>query len=282
MLSESSWSTELRTEVGGIKEHLKSLVFEWDRPVPEYVYHYRCLDTLTKILQSKEIRLYEVMTMEDKEEFLHPLRIVRESMIPYWRELLVDVTTFFHESRQTRLTHGLSAFAACFCEASETKFMWTKYGNEGRGAAIQCRAANLRSHTKSHAFYPMMYNDAWFRKTLRLAHEYAISRRWPSRFGVEEEKVLGYHYCEQILTLVVGIKRECYRAESEWRALLLDSAGSFRSDGSRRYVGIDLLPEYVSAVVLGPRSPRSEAEMKDFLDTTPYWQAAVLRSTLPI
>jgi hypothetical protein len=125
----------------------------------------------------------------------------------------------------------------------------------------------------------MMYDEAWFRELLRRLYAYVLSRNWVERFGFEEGKVVGYRLCEHLLTVLVCLKRDRFQPDSEWRALRLGGEGQ-EDEKRRMYVGIDLLPDYVSAIVLGPRSPQSEAELKALLDGTPYCRTSVSRSRL--
>lgn len=283
MLAEEHWSADLKEEIAALKGYFQQLIQEWDRrPAPQYLYHYTTFDTLCKILDGETIRLYDLMVMKDEREFLHPLQIVNESMQPYSDKLLLHVTSFFH-GIGINLNTGWSAFGSCFCEAAETAYMWREYGDQGAGAAIQCRALDLRSQPESYAVYPMVYDDAWFKESLRRAHEYVLSREWVDRFRFEERMVIGYEYCERILTVVMCIKRECFRPESEWGALKLQSSGVYDTDETgRRYLKIPLLPEYVSSIVLGPKSAKSEAEVGALLTRTSYTGVTITKSGLSL
>jgi hypothetical protein len=280
MLAEKNWSPALKQEVDELKEYFQAVNSEQDRPEPEYVYHYTSLGTLCKILEGETIRLYDLMDMKDNQEFLHPLRIVSESMTHYWDKLLTKVSGLFQKTDRLAIGDTWHAAIACFCEGAETQYMWNEYADQGRGAAIKCHAPVLRSNPTSHAVYPMIYDDAWFRGMLRRSHEYVVLREWPYRFGFQEGTVIGWQYCEHLLKFLLRVKRECFSQEREWRALkLMDSTdANHRDDRGRRYVTIPLLQEYVSAVVLGPKCPKSEEEIKAFLNTTRYKGAGVSRS----
>ncbi|MEO7143987.1 MAG: hypothetical protein ABI165_10875 [Bryobacteraceae bacterium] len=78
MLPREKWSAALEKEVGELKEYFQPIAEEKDRLAPEYLYHYTSFGNLCNILQSETIRLYDLLDMSDKQEFLHPLQIV------YW------------------------------------------------------------------------------------------------------------------------------------------------------------------------------------------------------
>lgn len=281
MLPELQWSDDLRDEVAALKERFDSLYKPWDRPTPVYLYHYS--KWVTSILESQTIRLYDVTSMEDKEEVLYPLRQVRESMHPYRNELPPTVVNVFHEDKRITLGSTWNAFESSFCEGQETAYMWREYADQGRGAAIHFNARELRSQPASHAVYPMTYDAALLRILVRDACRYALSRKWIRRFKREEKNVLAYRFCEHIVKSLLSTKRDCFRQESEWRALQLDASGGHHTDErGRRYIEIALSPVYVSAIVLGAKSSMSEAELKAFLDKTPYQHTDVLRSEMSL
>jgi hypothetical protein len=132
MLAEKHWSSDLKKEVAELKECFKDVSVELERPAPLYLRHYTKWDILCKMLQGQSIRLYDVLSMTDQEEFLYPHRIIRESMEHYWGKPLLHVTDFFLARRLTQIRSICAPFASCFCEAAETRYMWTEYGDQGK------------------------------------------------------------------------------------------------------------------------------------------------------
>src|SRR5260370_38483593 len=116
MRAGKEWSPALQQEVEKLKKYFQAVNEEQDRPHPEYLYHYTSFGSLCKILEGETIRLYDLMEMTDKQEFLHPLRIVSESMTPYWGKLLTKISGFFQKTDHLAIGDNWHAAITCFCE----------------------------------------------------------------------------------------------------------------------------------------------------------------------
>lgn len=129
MLTEELWSSKLRQEVTEHKASVLRFNQEWNlRQPPTQVSHYTSVTTIRAILENNRLRLYDIRTMDDQEEFLHPLRIVRESIQPYWCRLPRRISHFFEKGNPIQPGIYWDAFLSCSCGADETPAMWKAYG----------------------------------------------------------------------------------------------------------------------------------------------------------
>jgi hypothetical protein len=72
MLPSENQSAAFAKEVDELKRYFQGIQQERDSQPPLYVYHYTSLRNLHSILESKTIRLYDLMDMKDQQEFPSP------------------------------------------------------------------------------------------------------------------------------------------------------------------------------------------------------------------
>jgi Protein of unknown function (DUF2971) len=284
MLSSNEWTAELTAERDLLERHYLGL--RRNRPAPVHLHHYTKLDSLRKIVTNRTLRLYDALTMEgDPEEVTYPMRVVCESIQPYYGRLLYPLTAHFNPLSRRRLEGKADLLVCCFCEVKESPHMWTDYASNGSGVSIVLTTAELVTPPDhNHGFFVMMYQSAEYEKMLHEFYEYLSSRDWEHRFGFQEAEVLVYESAVCLLQTAFSIKRPQFEPEQEWRLMqpTLQPNECRRDERGRKYIEIPLLPEYLAEVVLGPRSQESESTLREFLRGTPYADVPISRSILEI
>ena len=289
MLQRHEYSRKLQQEVRLLKQHLGALIP--NPPVPRYLYHYRRLEILLKILDSGTLRLYDVWTMEDPEEVNYPWGIIWRLMQPYVGRLPFHLADLLNpglqkdvgRARRRNVVSVLHPFASCFCQADETAFMWRKYADRFMGASLRIHSAPFRDTPNTHALYPMMYGPREVEKSLRSFYQYVVSRDWINRFDFEQGRALSLEAVMSLVTFLVCLKRRRFCGEHEWRAMKMrGSTGPWQMDAAsgRSYIEIPLRPECVSAIVLGSKCPLSATDLRERLRNSQYKSAIVTRSKL--
>lgn len=269
----------MRQEVLLLKEHLRTLIP--NPPKPRYLYHYTSAQNLAKILEGGVIRFYDAM--KDREEIDFPLRTIWRLLQSYSGRLPFDLYALFNAERRRNIGSVLYPFACCFCQSTESAFMWWNYADEFEGASIRIRGAPFSKNPSHHAVYPMLYERREIEKNVRSFCRHIVGRDWIGRFSFKEAAALSCEAALSLCTFLVCVKRPRFCREHEWRAMIMRrSAGPWQVDpnSGRNYVEIALLPEYVSGIVLGSKCPLSPAELRDRLRDSPYKNATITRSKL--
>jgi hypothetical protein len=282
LIPKDEWTAELKEENRILQSYFyDDLLKAWSRDLVPFLHHYTRADVLPKIVRSKTIRLYSVIDMPDKEEFRYPLRIVWAQIEPYWNQLVLDIPDLFNPRRSLCLEDCIRPFAACFCEAEESEFMWQEYADWFKGVSIKVDYSSFGTTPHKHAVYPMVYDEVEFEKVLVRFFDYLVGREWTIRFNCQEGKTLGLEACLLLLHFLVRIKRQEFYQECEWRALKMQSVGDSDKvdERGKHFVEIPMRPEYLSAVVLGSKCPLHEAEVEELLKDE-FPGVPVLRSKL--
>jgi len=120
-----------------------------DQQRRKILYHYTDFQALDGILRCAQLRVNNVLNMNDSTEMRHFMnrlcaaavdRLEREGCAPRAREL----NALFREE----VRHEYSAFAACFSFHRDDAAQWERYGNRGRGVCIAFRRECLQRIAK--------------------------------------------------------------------------------------------------------------------------------------
>jgi hypothetical protein len=119
------------------------------------LYHYTTLKSLKGILETRILRLTNVLDMDDKREFVHGLEIARE--------VLADNGDPFN-------LIGESIFAGCSCTDGDKRGQWKRYAARGRGYAIEFdydRLLELGAEQNQFTLFRVVYDDSCQRDIVR-------------------------------------------------------------------------------------------------------------------
>lgn len=246
------------------------------------LYHYTDFQALDGILRCAQLRVNNVLRMNDSAEMKHFMnrlcaaisaRLEREGS----PERAHQVQALFWEE----LKKEYSAFAACFSFHRDDAAQWERYGNRGRGVCIALRRNYLERIARGPlslqlVFYrddiadhpmveqfcalarsgaPLSPEDPAVKKTMREAWACSVSYKHPS-FSSEYEMRLVVSPFEQAEFDV----RPCYHVTKE---------------RIKKYYPLDLkamcgeigvgLEDLVEEIIIGPDSTQSLAIFRDYL-----------------
>jgi hypothetical protein len=117
-------------------------------PDPEVVYHYTSVDTLLKIVDSRQIRATSVGFLNDTKERDLFLEAVDKHLPKFLQaHPEIDPTFFdsFMEFRATQEPTSFLPFTASFCREEDSLPQWRAYCAGGNGVSIGFRVACLKT-----------------------------------------------------------------------------------------------------------------------------------------
>lgn len=117
-----------------------------NRTSKEILYHYTDFQALDGILRCTQLRVNNILNMNDAAEMRHFMRglcaaIVARLEADGPREAVPAVETLFREELNRDFTY--SAYAACFSFHRDDAAQWERYGNRGRGVCIAFQSRYL-------------------------------------------------------------------------------------------------------------------------------------------
>ena len=246
------------------------------------LYHYTDFQAVDGILRCAQLRVNNVLRMNDSAEMRHFMtrlssaiteRLNREGN----REQAQAVHTLFRDE----IRKEYSAFAACFSFYRDDAAQWERYGNRGRGICIALQREYLQKMAKGalslHTVYyrddmaghpmvdvfcklvqaggPLSADDPEIKRAMRDAWACSVSYKHPS-FASEYEMRLVVSPFE---TSGFDV-RPCYHVTKERikKYYPLDLMSMCRQAG----IGIE---DLVAEIIIGPDSTQSMAIFQDYL-----------------
>ena len=247
------------------------------------LYHYTDFQALDGILRCAQLRVNNVLRMNDSAEMRHFMKRLASAIVERLEreghaEQARTVQRLFHEE----LKKEYSAFAACFSFQRDDAAQWERYGNRGRGICIAFQREYLQQIAKGAlslqtvfyrddmADHPMVEvfcklaaqdgalldSDPAVKRTIRDAWACSVSFKHPS-FSSEYEMRLVVSPFEKE---EFGVKA-CYHVTKERikKYYPLDLAAMCREIG----VGIE---DLVAEIIIGPESTQSLVILQDYLE----------------
>ena len=253
-----------------------------DQKRRKVLYHYTDFQALDGILRCAQLRVNNVLNMNDSAEMRHFMNRLSAAIVDRLRregrpDQALQIEALF--AREVKKEY--SAFAACFSFHRDDAAQWERYGNRGRGVCIAFRRECLQKIARGAlslqaVFYrddmeghPMVEvfcalaragvelspADPAVRKALRDAWACSVSFKHPS-FATEYEMRLVVSPFDHI---EFGV-RPCYHVSKERikKYYPLDLNSMCRDIG----VGLE---DLVEEIIIGPDSTQSLSILQDYL-----------------
>jgi len=234
------------------------------------LFHYTDLDGLRGILDSKQLWLSHMSSLNDPLEVEYGQKIIYEEI----NKRLVDennrdLRTFYDSIKQTisgfgkTLHHG---FISCFCEESSLLSQWREYSDRGGG---YCVGFNFNSNTRGSfdkheiensldqiksgdqpLLRKLIYDENIQRELVneyldRITKGYAkgIVGKIKNHFGTSNHHaaVMGGQAIDMLLDMVLSFKHPAFKEEREWRILNIVMENYDPENFSFRRNGNDLI-----------------------------------------
>lgn len=245
-------------------------------------YHYTDFQALDGILRCAQLRVNNVLRMNDSAEMRHFMvrlssAIVRRLGSGGDRAHAQAVDLLFQEE----LRGEYSAFAACFSFRRDDAAQWERYGNWGRGVCIAFRGDLLRKmavgplslHTVFYeddvTGHPMVDRfcalirekdvltpeDPDIRRAMRDAWACSVAFKHPSFSSEDEVRMVVSPFGSEAFDI-----RPCYHVSKERikKYYPLDLRDMCRKAGTE-------LEDLIAEIIIGPESTQSRAILQDYL-----------------
>ena len=116
-----------------------------DRYGGDILYHYTDFQAVDGILRQAQLRVNNVLRMNDSAEMRHFMKRLCTAIVDRLNQegspqRAEEIWDLFHEE----LKKEYSAFAACFSFRRDDAAQWERYGNRGRGVCIALRREYLQ------------------------------------------------------------------------------------------------------------------------------------------
>ena len=246
------------------------------------LYHYTDFQAVDGILRCAELRVNDVLRMNDSAEMRHFIkRLCAAISTRLERDGYLDQAARLRVIFAEEVQKEYSAFAACFSFHRDDASQWERYGNAGRGVCIGFRREHLQklakgglslqavfyqddvtNHPMVERFYnlaatdaPVSADDPKIKEALHDAWACSASYKHPSFFSEYEMRLI----VSPFETAAFPI-RPCYHVSVERikKYYPLDLKAMCEEAG----IPLECL---IAEIIIGPDSTQSEAVFKDYL-----------------
>lgn len=246
------------------------------------LYHYTDFQAVDGILRCAQLRVNDVLRMNDSAEMRHFIkRLCAAISTRLERDGYPDQAARLRAIFAEEVQKEYSAFAACFSFHRDDASQWERYGNAGRGVCIGFRREHLQrlakgglslqavfyqddvtNHPMVERFYnlaatdaPVSADDPKIKEALHDAWACSASYKHPSFFSEYEMRLI----VSPFETAAFPI-RPCYHVSNERikKYYPLDLKAMCEEAG----IPLECL---IAEIIIGPDSTQSEAVFKDYL-----------------
>ena len=243
-------------------------------------YHYTDFQALDGILRCAQLRVNNVLRMNDSAEMRHFMVRLCRAVVRRLEEAGDDsqarkVEEMFREELQKEY----SAFAACFSFRRDDAAQWERYGNRGRGVCIAFRGELLRKIAAG----PLSLHTVFYEDDMT-GHPMVdlfcqLVRRGEAVDGEEMRRVM-----RDAWACSVAFKHPSFSSEDEVRLVVspfgnenfnLQPCYHVSKERIKKYYPLDLremcrkagadLEDLIAEIVIGPESTQSHAILRDYL-----------------
>lgn len=246
----------------------------------DILYHYTNFQAVDGILSQAQLRVNNVLRMNDSAEMRHFMNRLCTAVTERLEgdgdsERSAQVRRLFREE----LKKEYSAFAACFSFHRDDAAQWERYGNRGRGVCIAFRREYLEQMAVGALSLQMVFyqNDMAGHPMVEVFYD--LVKRGADLSGEEVRKAMHAAWA-----CSVSFKHPSFRSEYEMRLVVspfgkedLDVQPCYHVSRERikKYYPLDLnamcqrigvgLEDLVTELIIGPDSTQSAAIFQDYL-----------------
>ncbi len=246
----------------------------------DILYHYTDFQAVDGILRQAQLRVNNVLRMNDSAEMRHFMNGLSTAVAQRLeedgdRERAGQIRALFREEMKKEY----SAFAACFSFHRDDAAQWERYGNRGRGVCIAFRREYLEEMAVGALSLQMVFyqNDMTGHPMVEVF--YNLMRQGADLSGEEIRRAM-----HDAWACSVSFKHPSFRSEYEMRLVVspfgkeeLDIQPCYHVSKERikKYYPLDLrsmcetvgigMEDLVTELIIGPDSTQSVAIFHDYL-----------------
>lgn len=249
------------------------------------LYHYTDFAALDGIIRCAELRLNNILNMNDASEMRLFINGICKAVIDKLcqdggEEKSAKTEEFFHKALEEEFHY--SAYAACFSKYRDDAAQWDRYGHAGQGVCIAFHEdlmqkmlggaislqqvyyqKDMREHPLVDAFYQLMKGSEEFSDNIPLLQS-LMNQAWVQS---------------------AAFKHPSFASETEYRLVVspfisnefaVEPKYHVTAERIKKYYPLDLnrmcgklgmhLSDLVGGIIIGPTSPQSLPILQDYLD----------------
>lgn len=216
-----------------VRNELFEIISEYQKPVPDILYHYTTSDGLLGILKDNCFWLTNAYYLNDSTEIKYGNEIIKK-IIEDRESKYNDEYVKEYISPYIKMTHGFSsvvfeAFILCFCEKGDLLSQWRTYSSNFSGYSIGLETRKIEElNMESTTFYPttklrkVEYNEnkqiEITSRILDCVHAYFLKIKELKNNKPEEDSIFNV-VLNILLDLSTWFKHPSFSEEKEWRAV---------------------------------------------------------------
>ncbi len=267
------------------------------------LYHYTDFSALDGILSNSELRLTNVLNMNDASEMLLFMSSLCKAVLKRFQadgdqERAKWTVKVFSEERKKEFVY--SAYAACFSCYRDDAAQWERYANRGRGVCIAFRESLLQQMTVEPLSLQSVFyqDDVSEHELVDTLYERIRQNEPPLRMTSEIRETLNHAW-----TASAAFKHPSFAIEKEVRLVVSPFEQGFfdvkpryhiTKERIKKYYPVDLqkmcsranvrLEDVFAELIIGPESTQSIPILQDYLNDHGYRELAgrVTKSACPL
>lgn len=267
------------------------------------LYHYTDFNALHSVLTNRELRVNNVLNMNDATEMLFFMTELRKAVLRRLEEkgtgpeVMERINLLFQRDEKREFTH--SAYAACFSRCRDDAAQWERYGSKGRGVCI----AFHRDLLDKVATGPLSLQEVCYYDNVDNHTLVQLLCRLAEKGNIHPDDPLVQNIMEQAWISSASFKHPSFASESEVRLVVspfVDECLGIRpryhvaANRIKKYYPLNLdtmcseanveLEELISEIIIGPESTQSLPILQDYLDDIGFHTLAgkIVHSDCPL
>lgn len=246
------------------------------------LYHYTDFSAFDGIIRCAELRLNNILNMNDTAEMRLFMNGIRRAVVDRLEEdqdkVAMENAELFFRKELAKEFH-YSAYAACFSKYRDDAAQWERYGHVGQGVCIAFHEDLLRKMVGGAiSLQEVYYQDDISNHPLVTEFYHAFHQDEP--LGRPLQDIM-----EDAWTQSAAFKHPSFASEKEFRLVVspfvsndfaIEPKYQVSMDRIKKYYPLDLnrmcgklsmhLADLVGEIIIGPTSPQSLPILEDYLD----------------
>ena len=250
------------------------------------LYHYTDFNALDGIVRGGELRLNNILNMNDRSEmrlFISQLsRSIINRLAAEANENACATATNFFKTEMAEEFH-YSAYAACFSEYRDDAAQWERYAKGGQGVCIAFHKEKINElieNSPSVSLTKVLYRESVADHSL--VNEFVNLFKAPDALRNNSDQI--YELMKEAWIQSAAFKHPSFASENEVRLVYTPFSAEEAAvkpkyhvawDRIKKYYPLDIkelrtkcgmhISELIDEIIIGPASPQSLPILKDYL-----------------
>lgn len=249
------------------------------------LYHYTDFAAFDGIIRCAELRLNNILNMNDASEMRFFMNGLCNAIISKLQSddeygKSIQIESFFQQEMEKKFHY--SAYAACFSKYRDDAAQWDRYGHFGRGVCIGFREALIQKMVGR----AIALQEVYYQEDIRehpLANAFFQLLKQQKRFSEDLPELQNLMYDAWVQS--AAFKHPSFASEREYRLVvspfisnefMIEPKYHVSAERIKKYYPLDLsrmcgklnmhFADLVGEIIIGPTSSQSLPVLQDYLD----------------